>query len=61
MHRRSMKTRFYFGAGCILFVFCGVFSLLGLFVLLFNRTLVTDLKGVMTRFKTISGFSAGPL
>lgn len=39
MHRRSMKTRFYFGAGCILFVFCGVFSLVQYFAL---RNLVID-------------------
>ncbi|MBA2882723.1 PAS domain S-box-containing protein [Desulfosalsimonas propionicica] len=39
MHRRSMKTRFYFGAGCILFVFCGVFSLVQYFAL---RNIVID-------------------
>lgn len=33
MHRRSMKTRFYFGAGCLLFVFCGAFSLVQYFAL----------------------------
>ncbi|MFO7860305.1 MAG: DUF3365 domain-containing protein [Desulfosalsimonas sp.] len=28
-----MKTRFYFGAGCLLFVFCGAFSLVQYFAL----------------------------